>query len=93
MNKVALLSTFEASTGLLVFLVFLVIGGFANNGRCIHCVIVSRGKAWSRWCTISWSAPVLVVRSQVVASGAMPDPSRGLSLSLSLSVIVEGSIF
>jgi len=92
-DKVALFSTFEALASLSVFLVFFVVCGFVNNSRCIHCVIVLRGKAWSRWCTISWSTPVLVVRSRVVASRAMPNLSRGLFLSLSLSVIIESSIF
>jgi len=92
-NKVTLLPTFKASACLSVFLLFLVICSFVDNGGSIHSVIISRRKTWSRRCAISWSMPVLIVGSRVVASRVMPDPSRGLSLSLSLSSVVEGSIF
>jgi len=47
---------------------------------------------WSgRLCAISLSTPVLVVGTRVVATRAMPDLSRSLSLSLSLGAITAGS--
>jgi len=86
-DKVALFSTFKALTGLSIFFAFFVIGSFADNSRYIHSIIVLRGKTWSRGlCAISLSAPILIVRSRVVATRATPDPSRSLSLSLSLSM-------
>ena len=91
-DKMALLSIFEASACLAVLLVFFVICGFTNNGRSIHRVIVLGRKTWlRRLCAISLSAPVLVVGSRVVASRAAPDPSRSLSLSLSLGMVTAGS--
>ena len=92
-NEMALFSALEASASLLVFFVFFVVCGFANDSRHIHGVIILRGETWSGWCTISWSAPVLVVRSRVVASRATPNLSRGLFLSLSLSTVIESSVF
>jgi len=94
-DKMALLSTFKALASLLVLLVFFVICGFADNGRHIHSIIVLGRETWSRGlCAISWSAPILIVGSWVVATRATPDPSRGLSLSLSLGTIsIEGPIF
>ena len=93
-NKVALLSTFKASASLSVFLLFFIICGLADNGRHIHSIIILRGKTWLRWCTISWSTPILVVGSRVIASRVMPNPSRVLSLTLSLSTTgIESPVF
>jgi len=94
-DKVALFSTFEASASLSVLLAFFVICGFVDNGRCIYCVIILGRKTWLRGlCAISWSVPILIVRSWVVASRAMPDLSQVLPLSLSLSLTgIEGPIF
>jgi len=92
-NKMTLFSTFETSTCLSVFLAFFVICSFADDSGSVHSVVISRRKAWSGRCTISWSAPILVIGPGVVASRAMPNPSRSLSLSLSLSTVIKGSIF
>jgi len=92
-NKVTLLSTFEALAGLSVFLTFFVVCGFSDNGGCIHGIIISRRETWSRRCMIFWSTPILIVGPGVVASRVTPDPSRSLPLSLSLSTVIEGSIF
>jgi len=92
-NKVALLSTFKASAHLSVFLAFFVICSFTDDSGSVHSIVISRREMWSRWCVISWSAPVLIVGSRIVAPRAMPDPSRSLSLSLSLSTVIERSVF
>jgi len=92
-NKMTLFSTFEALACLPIFFMFFVICSFADDSRSVHSIVISRGKTRSRRCMISWSAPVLIVRSGVVASRATPDPSRSLPLSLSLGAIVESSIF
>ena len=95
MDKMALLSAFKALACLIVFLVFFVICSFADNGRRIHSIIVLERKTWLRGlCVISWSTPVLIIGSSVIASRATPDPSRVLSLSLPLNtIVVRSSIF
>jgi len=92
-NKMTLLSTFKASACFLVLLAFLVICSLVDDSGSIHGIVISRRKTWSRRCTISWSAPVLVVGSGVIASRATPDPSRSLPLSLSLGTVIERSVF
>jgi len=92
-NKMTLFPTFETSACLSVFFAFFVVCSLVDNSGSIHGVIISRRETWSRRCTISWSAPVLIVGSRVVASRAMPNPSRSLPLSLSLGMIVKGPIF
>jgi len=92
-NKMTLLSTFKASAHLSVLLTFFVVCSLADDSGSIHSIVILRGKAWSRRCTISWSAPVLIVGSRIVTSRVTPDPSRSLSLSLSLSMVIERSVF
>jgi len=89
----ALLSTFEASARLSVLLAFFVICGFANDSRSIHSIVILRGKTQLGRCTISWSTPILIIGSEVIASRAMPNPSRSLPLSLSLGTVIERSVF